>query len=302
MRGSHKKAIALALCSAMAVSALAGVGSVQSSAAERITDHRLAVRTEAATGDSITDATPTPEASEPAGDDSAQNSPAPTLPAPSTPATGGVTSGASVTTPGAATGSVLYAVGQTFKKGDFNYYVTKAATATAPGKVRVRLVAVASRGKTSLKVPDSIKKSGYQYTVAAIATKSFKKCTALQSVTVGANVKTINSRAFQGLSTLTTVKLGTGVTKINLKAFAGCKKLRKVTLTKNIATLGKQVFYNCTKLKAVIVNTRKLTKIKTGAFSKISKDATVLVPSGKLSKYSRLFTKASNKTLTYRSY
>lgn len=291
MRKPRMKAIALVLCSALVISVLSfGSDGVFSSAAQNKNGNKLTIKTEAATGGSVEDATPTPEVTEPATGGTA-------TPQPTAPTTNG-----GITTGGAITGSSVYAVGAEFKKGDFKYSVTKEPTETTPGRVKVIYVVEASRAKTTLKVPASFETKGYTYDVVAIAKNSFKKCTALSSVTLGKNIKYIYSRAFQGLTTLKTVNLGSGVKQINLKAFAGCKGLRKITIAKNVQKINTQAFYNCTKLKAVIVNSRNITTVKPGAFSKIKKGCTILVPSGKSSKYKKLMNAASNISLSYRTY
>ncbi|MCM1499189.1 MAG: Ig-like domain-containing protein [Clostridium sp.] len=72
-------------------------------------------------------------------------------------------------------------------------------------------------------------------------------------------------------------------------AFKNNKKIKKVVIGKNVTAIGKQAFYGCKKLKMIDVRTKKLSKVGSKAFKKISKKPTVKVPKGKIKKYSKLF-------------
>ena len=81
--------------------------------------------------------------------------------------------------------------------------------------------------------------------VLGIAKEAFKDNTALTSVTIGDNVKTIDESAFSGCAVLTAVTFGNDVTDIGTKAFFGCKALSDIVFGDSVANIGESAFHGC---------------------------------------------------------
>ena len=117
----------------------------------------------------------------------------------------------------------------------------------------------------------------------------FKDCSALQSYTVPAAVKTIGNSAFQGCSSLTTVTIEDGslLETINDRAFFRCGKLSSINLSacKYLARLGTNitgesgVFQECNSLVNVdLSGCLNLVQIGTSAFKNCKKLETFVFP------------------------
>ena len=109
---------------------------------------------------------------------------------------------------------------------------TTSTAITAIGKYKLNnskktasFTLVASRSKTSLTIPDTIKANGKTYKVTEIAAKSCANMKKLTTLTIGKNVKTIGATAFVGDTKLKKITFkGTALTKVGLKAFASVVK------------------------------------------------------------------------------
>ena len=136
-----------------------------------------------------------------------------------------------------------------------------------------KLVSVPANGKIckvgsyQYKVTKSAKKNG---TVELVKPnkKTLKKATVQNTVKINGytfKVTSISKNAFKNNTKLSSVKIGTNVKTIGVGAFKGCKKLRNIT-----------------------INTTKLNKVGSKAFSGTHKNAVVKVPSKKLKSYQKL--------------
>ena len=94
------------------------------------------------------------------------------------------------------------------------------------------------------------------------------------------------------MTSLTSVSIGSGVTTIKKLAFGGCTSLRKVAIPAKTNLIGEKAFQNCKKLKAVVVNSKKITTIKSNAFRYVKSGCYAVVPSGKKTLYRTLLVKA----------
>lgn len=81
--------------------------------------------------------------------------------------------------------------------------------------------------------------------VLGIAKEAFKDNTALTSVTIGDNVKTVEESAFSGCTELTAVTFGNDVTDIGIEAFFDCQKLSNIVFGNSVANVGESAFYGC---------------------------------------------------------
>ncbi len=88
--------------------------------------------------------------------------------------------------------------------------------------------------------------------MTAIPSSAFSGCSALETITIGEGVKSINSYAFQNCSSLADIAIPSNVNKIDNYVFAGCSKLadvviadRKETLTLGYNGSSKPLFSDC---------------------------------------------------------
>lgn len=82
------------------------------------------------------------------------------------------------------------------------------------------------------------------------------------------------------------------VTEIGTRACAGNKKLKKVTIGSKIVRIRANAFSGCVNLKKIVIKSKKITKIDSGAFKKTSKKAVVSLPKAKYKKYKAMMKKA----------
>lgn len=77
--------------------------------------------------------------------------------------------------------------------------------------------------------------------------------TALTSVTIPGNIKSIGNRAFWACDNLKNLTIGEGVTSIGEEAFYYCKELLSVTIPKSVTNIGKHAFWECLKLTDISI-------------------------------------------------
>lgn len=87
----------------------------------------------------------------------------------------------------------------------------------------------------------------------SIGADAFKNNTAITSVTIPANVKTIGESAFYGCSGLTTVTFakGSALTSIGNYAFKDCTSLSAITVPASVTSIGTSAFDGCVNLQTV---------------------------------------------------
>lgn len=183
--------------------------------------------------------------------------------------------------------------GGTFSDGTLNYTVIDegAKTAKVSGVVDADTL-------TEVTIPDEVTsdESHNVYKITEIGKEAFKGCAALQSVTIGANVETIDEYAFSDTGSyrnachvLATVKFAPGscLKKIGHCAFAETAittidlpetletigeaafiytKLTEIEIPANVETLEDGAFISCEELKKVEFKGNKLTKIESSMF------------------------------------
>ena len=108
----------------------------------------------------------------------------------------------------------------------------------------VSLIKTNAKAK-SINIPATIKANGITYKVTTIAAKAFKQNKKLQSVTVGANVKSISNNAFFKCLSLKTVNLKTVLLTsktASKKAFKGTNKKLVIKVPKKVKKSYKKIF------------------------------------------------------------
>ncbi len=139
-------------------------------------------------------------------------------------------------------------------------------------------------GLTSIVLPETVTLLGDMVfqecqglTAAEIHTRSvsfqaFYGCTALTTLVLGPNVKSIERSAFAKCQNLINLTIPTTVTSIGETAFMECNALSHVTIPASVAVLGRYAFYNCTGLQTADVYSRV---VDNSAFSRCSQLNTV---------------------------
>lgn len=97
----------------------------------------------------------------------------------------------------------------------------------------------------------------------------------LKTISIGSNVK-IGGVSFK-------------ITAVGSKAFANFKKLKSVTIGSNVKKIESKAFYGDSALKKITIKSKNLTSVGSKAVKNINKKAVIQVPSGKVSKYKKLF-------------
>lgn len=213
------------------------------------------------------------ETKNPASGGAITESPAPVQT--TTPSSGSSISGGTVSG-GTVSGAVVLAKGTLFRQGDYQYKVTKAASATSQGRIKVYKLLAASRKKTTLVIPETVVQKGYTYKVTAIAADAFVKTKKLRNLYVGDRVQAIGKRAFKNVKTL-----------------------RKLTIGTDMKTIYSKAFYGCTRLRVVSFEGKALTKVGKKAFNSITYKGTVITIKSKKTAYRNLIYRSGNHNLTY---
>ena len=128
-------------------------------------------------------------------------------------------------------------VGTVYTIAGNQYRITKAGA-------EVSLIKTNAKAK-SINIPATIKANGITYKVTTIAAKAFKQNKKLQSVTVGANVKSISNNAFFKCPSLKTVNLKTVLLiskTASKKAFKGANKKLVIKVPKKVKKSYKKIF------------------------------------------------------------
>lgn len=97
-----------------------------------------------------------------------------------------------------AAGSKNKMIGKTFTSGKYRYKVVSVKKKSGT----VTLTGAKSKSITSLKMPETVKKSGYTFKVTAVSNNAFKGYKKLKSVTTNTQLQTIGKNAFNGCSKL----------------------------------------------------------------------------------------------------
>jgi len=123
--------------------------------------------------------------------------------------------------------------------------------------------------------------------LTSIGSGAFYNCTKLTSITIPANVQTIEHRTFYNCTSLPTVVFenGSKLTSIGNDAyygsfaFYGCSSLTSITIPANVQTIGSETFRGCASLATVIFeNGSKLTTIGGNIFMDCKNLTSITIP------------------------
>ena len=97
----------------------------------------------------------------------------------------------------------------------------------------------------------------------------FQGCTALEKLTMGANLETIGNGAFFECTALKDIAWNDKLTRIDWSAFYSCKSLDDITLPESVEYIDDYVFQDCSGLLSVSLGSR-VSHIGTECFSGLS--------------------------------
>lgn len=149
--------------------------------------------------------------------------------------------------------SVLAASAYDFKVGNLCY------NKNSDGKTVTVTHENSNEGYTSLSgavsIPSKVTNNGTSYTVTAIDSWTFRKCSGITSVTVPNTVTTIGDRAFDSCTGMTSITLGSSLTTIGAYVFCDCTSLTSLTIPNSVTTIKGSTFLDCTALKSITIGT-----------------------------------------------
>lgn len=105
-------------------------------------------------------------------------------------------------------------------------------------------------------LPDNLLEIGY---------RSFTKCGALKSITLGGNLTTLGEGAFNACGALEEIVLPESLTAIGDKAFYKCAGLKNITFGSRLEKIGNYSFYGCSSL-TILVLPQSVTTVGDYAF------------------------------------
>ncbi len=167
---------------------------------------------------------------------------------------------------------IAYKLNTSFKSGENKYKLT--------GPNTVAFTGVRSSKYKDVVIPETVTVGSQSFKVTAIGKKALYKKDFVESVKIGANVKSIGSYAFYG-----------------------CSKLSKVIVGKNVTTIKSKAFAGCNSLKVIRINSLKLKTVGDSVFKGIYKKSVIKVPAEKLASYTKLFKgKGQSSTVKIKKY
>ncbi len=102
--------------------------------------------------------------------------------------------------------------------------------------------------------------------VTSIGTKAFARCSSLEEVTFGGDIRSISAYTFFNCSSLTEIKIPNTVRVIGSYSFYGCDALSEISLGSSVKTIGAGAFTGCPNITDIAISST-LKSIGTDAFA-----------------------------------
>ena len=134
------------------------------------------------------------------------------------------------------------AVGDTFTLNDLTYTVLSEDADNSTGTVSVKAANTSISG--AVVIPESVTNGGFVYTVSAFASKAFRSCEEITSVSVPNTLTNWNTdRIFSTCTKLVDVNIPDGVTVMQMSTFNTCPSLGHITLPQSLNNLSGAMFF-----------------------------------------------------------
>ena len=148
----------------------------------------------------------------------------------------------------------------TLKK-DLSYLKTDLAYERITGKDEICITGIGMETSKHIVIPKKVK----GMPVVDIKPNCFKS-SAVEKVTILAQLTSIPTEAFSGMSCLTSIVIPDSITSIGNGAFSDCTSLTSITIPDGVTSIGDSAFASCTSLTSIIIPD-SVTSIGGSAFS-----------------------------------
>lgn len=102
-------------------------------------------------------------------------------------------------------------------------------------------------------IPPTVTYGDVTYTVEAIGSKAFYRCSSLKKVELPNTIKAIKAEAFLGCNELAEINLPEGLTRLDTYSFAGYSKLTSLVIPSTLTSIGYAVFTSIPNLRHIEV-------------------------------------------------
>ena len=126
--------------------------------------------------------------------------------------------------------------------------------------------------------------------VTIIDRYAFAFCENLAQVVIPESVKTIKNSAFYGCGELSKIVIPNGVEEIEACAFGSCNKLEHIEISATVKTIGLNAFSYGERMKTIIFK-GLVEEMRFGTLEKDELIETILVPTGAIEHYKKIFPK-----------
>lgn len=144
----------------------------------------------------------------------------------------------------------------------------------------------------------SLKSIAFPKSISGLTTYMFRYCYNLKKIAFPSSISSITEQALINCYSICSITIPDSITTIGVKAFTTCRSLSSITLPSSITTISEQAFSSCYGVKEYHIKpTTPPTLANTNAFSGISSDCIIYVPSASLNSY-----QTANVWSNYASY
>ena len=108
---------------------------------------------------------------------------------------------------------------------------------------------------------------------------TFYGCSGLTNITIPNSATSIGNEAFNGCSSITAVTIPNNVTLIGASAFSGCSGIETLSIGNSVTLIGEYAFYNCSSVESIVIP-NSVTTIGQYAFQNCSSATTLSIGNG----------------------
>lgn len=136
--------------------------------------------------------------------------------------------------------SSIPGVAREFERGDFKYSINRADNT-------VTVIGLSStRGESKERtIEDTVDYAGVTYTIVAIGEGAFMSTSDIETLTLGANIRSIGTNAFFMSQSIKKIIANAALKRIEAGAFSGCSSLSEFENAKELEFIGDEAFEGC---------------------------------------------------------